>query len=470
MRKVIPGNSNYFINLAGEIFDANGELISLKVDVSGFIQIEMYGNIQNIKLDKLALLAWYECGIINNLNEHLDKIEFHKVDNSYLRLNCGKIMTFKEPIYFKSGFRYVPNFPRYAISKEGVIIDTFSNKEHPVNRPRPSGYVHRSMYDPDTGRARDVRTHRILAYTWLSNDDIYNRTLINHKDGIRSNNDLSNLEWCTSQENMRHATDSGLLTKVEPVKVRNVDTGKVTNFKSFETMREKFPVITVRNICDLNNKLPGHLWGGQYEVKLHLDNTPWYYEEHDVKDFNRGKSIFTITVKNKESNVVKTYNNVKMFAEAYGVIYKDITLKTIARRVQETFPTLQVTYTRNDLKGPYYVWDNVKRELHAFASLRELSLFTNIPQSSLRKDISLRRKYIYDQRWYIINSTSVKGLNEYVHKKPVGIRLEVTNCSTNEIVIATSIKHAVRLTGLDEKTVRSNIGNTKVKNWLFRAL
>jgi len=35
---------------------------------------------------------------------------------------------------------------------------------------------------------------------------------INHKDGVKSNNELSNLEWVTSAENQKHAIDNGLKT------------------------------------------------------------------------------------------------------------------------------------------------------------------------------------------------------------------------------------------------------------------
>lgn len=45
--------------------------------------------------------------------------------------------------------------------------------------------------------------HRIIAEAFIPNPNNYPQ--INHINGIRSDNTLSNLEWCTAQQNMQHA-------------------------------------------------------------------------------------------------------------------------------------------------------------------------------------------------------------------------------------------------------------------------
>ena len=86
-----------------------------------------------------------------------------------------------------------------------------------------------------TGHGKMVhrRIHRMVAETFLPNPDSKNQ--INHIDGNKANNALSNLEWCTSKENMDHAWRMGLCENIVTCKARavqNVETGEI-----FQSMR-----------------------------------------------------------------------------------------------------------------------------------------------------------------------------------------------------------------------------------------
>lgn len=50
--------------------------------------------------------------------------------------------------------------------------------------------------------------HRIFATHFIPNPE--NKPFINHKDGNKLNNSISNLEWCTSSDNLIHAYSTGL--------------------------------------------------------------------------------------------------------------------------------------------------------------------------------------------------------------------------------------------------------------------
>lgn len=64
-------------------------------------------------------------------------------------------------------------------------------------------------------KSRQQRVHRMVALAWLENDDPINKIQVNHKDGNKFNNHVSNLEWVTPAQNQQHAVLTGLKGKSE---------------------------------------------------------------------------------------------------------------------------------------------------------------------------------------------------------------------------------------------------------------
>lgn len=61
------------------------------------------------------------------------------------------------------------------------------------------------------GKSYTKQIHRMVAETFLGYQDA--KKQVNHIDGNKLNNTLSNLEWATSRENMEHARKNNLLKK-----------------------------------------------------------------------------------------------------------------------------------------------------------------------------------------------------------------------------------------------------------------
>ena len=58
--------------------------------------------------------------------------------------------------------------------------------------------------------------HRLVAQKYIPNPE--GKTMINHIDGNKQNNNINNLEWVTIQENLKHARETGLWSYNHPYK------------------------------------------------------------------------------------------------------------------------------------------------------------------------------------------------------------------------------------------------------------
>lgn len=68
------------------------------------------------------------------------------------------------------------------------------------------GYMIVSLYKDK--KCVHARVHRLVAQAFIPNTE--NKRCVNHIDGNKANNAVSNLEWCTHSENMYHAYQKGL--------------------------------------------------------------------------------------------------------------------------------------------------------------------------------------------------------------------------------------------------------------------
>lgn len=105
-------------------------------------------------------------------------------------------------------WKNISGFENYEISDTGIIKSKDKLLKFGNNG---NGYlfVHLSK----NGSVNRFYVHRLVASTFIPNPE--NKGIVNHKDGNKSNNCVSNLEWCSQKENIQHARKTGLVKITE---------------------------------------------------------------------------------------------------------------------------------------------------------------------------------------------------------------------------------------------------------------
>jgi hypothetical protein len=146
----------------------------------------------------------------------------------------------------------------YKVSTLGNIF-SIRNKRLLKPIPNKTGYL-TIVLCKDKIKTR-YYIHRLVAGAFINNPK--DKPQVNHINGFKDDNSYSNLEWCTSKENLKHARELGLSNpigedayraKLTNEDVRNIKRLNSIGFLSQKLIAKKYGV-TQSNISNIvNNK------------------------------------------------------------------------------------------------------------------------------------------------------------------------------------------------------------------------
>jgi hypothetical protein len=99
------------------------------------------------------------------------------------------------------------NFVKCEYLPEGYLINELGEVKSPRGKILKQSKSN-SGYKCINIKNKGYFIHRALAFAFIN--QIKGKEFVNHKDGNKSNNLISNLEWCTKSENVKHMYDLGI--------------------------------------------------------------------------------------------------------------------------------------------------------------------------------------------------------------------------------------------------------------------
>lgn len=211
------------------------------------------------------------------------------------------------------GFYHIEDYESIVISPGGEVKNLLDKGKTIVSTGvNLNGYPVVSV----PGRST-VAIHRLLGLAFLKCPGDPDELVINHKDGIKTNHDLDNLEWTTYTENINHAYENGLRSDNKVTLVKCLETGDVREFYSLQQAAKFFGLNGAHLSHYLNNRKEKVPFEEKWELIFRGEEWRGLDESHiGVIRSGVSKKIVTVSLDGKKYTV---YDSLRHLSEVLDV-------------------------------------------------------------------------------------------------------------------------------------------------------
>ena len=177
-----------------------------------------------------------------------------------------------------AGFKEIPGYDgRYFINEKGEVWSAF--KKGLMSPQTDATHPYPWVLLRENGRSQPRTVYYLMRLTWMPSapGKVGNKRgewCVNHVDGNKLNSHISNLEWTTAEDNVRHAWDTGLNMTTTGENAKNA------KFTSDQVRRIRLRLINGEKVKAIAKEFNA----GESLIKKIQQFVSWKHQDHDLVD------------------------------------------------------------------------------------------------------------------------------------------------------------------------------------------
>lgn len=195
----------------------------------------------------------------------------------------------------------------YDISDDGLLRNrNIGNIKIPCIRK--DGYLYYQIYiirEKGKKYLKMVNAHRLVATAFIPNPN--NKPEINHIDGNKTNNSVSNLEWSTRKENMEHASNTRLIKIRSGLYAAHSKYPEKAIRLVIEKLKNCIPIKEISDSTGVGIDTVRKIWIGKQYIELSRELGLTIH--HPVKNFNFEpfrEYVYKLILEGKSNKEIRT--------------------------------------------------------------------------------------------------------------------------------------------------------------------